>query len=77
MAGCGWSCCLRLSSCMIFSMRRPTRLLRSVNLPTSARGARAPSWGSVVISSTISMGSGLALRWAGGLGRLRLAIWRP
>ena len=49
------------------SMRRATVLLRTVALPTSARGARVPSSASVVISSTISMGSGLALR--------RIFVW--
>src|SRR3954464_13464978 len=68
---------MSLGSDMMRSMRRPTTLLRSVALPTSARGARLPSSGCVVISSTISMGSGLALGWVVGLGRLRLAIWRP
>ena len=51
-----------LGSDMMRSMRRATVLLRSVAWPTSARGARVPSSGSVVISSTISTGSGLALR---------------
>jgi len=66
--------------CSVSSMRssrRATGLLRWVAWPTSARGARVPSSGSVVISSTTSMGSGLAWRWVAGLGRLRLAIWRP
>src|SRR5438309_8076303 len=68
---------MSLGSDMMRSMRRPTTLLRSVALPTSARGARLPSSGWVVISSTISMGSGLALGWVAGFGRFRLAIWRP
>jgi hypothetical protein len=51
-----------LGSDMMRSMRRATVLLRSVAWLTSARGARVPSSGSVVISSTISTGSGLALR---------------
>jgi hypothetical protein len=59
------------SLCIMRSMRRATALLRWVALPTSARGARTPSSGWAVISSTISAGSGLALRWVAGLGRLR------
>jgi hypothetical protein len=49
-------------------------LLRFVAWPTSAGGARRPSSGSVVISSTVS-GTDFAVGCC--LGRLRLAIWRP
>jgi hypothetical protein len=70
VAGCGWICGFCLPSSRIFSIRRATRLLRSVDWPTSAGGARSPSSGSVVISSTSSTGSGLALWWAGGFGEV-------
>jgi hypothetical protein len=60
--------------CIMRSRSRATALLGLAVSEISVRGARMPSSGSVVISSTVS-GAGAASR--SGLGRLRLAIWRP
>ncbi|HWZ00196.1 MAG TPA: hypothetical protein VNX17_03915 [Edaphobacter sp.] len=64
-------------NCIMRSMSRATALLGFAVSEMSVRGARTPRVGSMVISSTVSgtVLVGLASRW--GLGRLRLAIWRP
>jgi hypothetical protein len=77
VAGLGEGVGFGLSSagiCIMLSISRATALLGLAVSEISVRGARMPSSGSVVISSTVS-GSIVASRW--GLGRLRLAIWRP
>jgi len=59
---------------IMLSRSRATTLLGSAVSEISVRGARVPSLGSVVISSTVS---GMVVASRGVLGRLRLAIWRP
>jgi hypothetical protein len=56
------------------SMSRATALFGLAVSEMSVRGARTPRVGSMVISSTV-WGSGFVR--VCGLGRLRLAIWRP
>ena len=60
--------------CIMLSISRATALLGLAVSEISVRGARTPRVGSMVISSTVW---GSVLVRVCGLGRLRLAIWRP